>query len=124
LCAERASQYRRVLVVDAQIDEANGLTELLRQMGHYVQHAIDGYAALRISEKLRPQVAFVDLLLPGFDGPALCRRLHLGLAPHSLRVVAIGAAPREELRRRAALAGCQQFLPKPLDFRQVERLLA
>jgi CheY-like chemotaxis protein len=120
--AER--RQRRVLIVDGDRDDnAYSLAQLLRQTGHQVEYAISGQAALSIAGKLKPEIVFLDMLLPGFEGPALSQLLRLLLEPHALRVVAMGHV-EEELRRCAPLAGCQDVLLKPLDLREVELRLA
>src|SRR5690606_10182782 len=56
---------RRILVVDDNVDAAETLAELLRLQGHGVEAVYDGGAALDTAERLRPDVAFVDLNMPG-----------------------------------------------------------
>ena len=120
--AKPTGRQRRVLVVDGHPDNACSLAQLLRRTGHYAEYAIDANSALRIAGKLKPEIVFLDLLLPHFEGLALSQLLRLLLEPRALRVVAIGHI-EEELRRRAPLAGCEEALLKPLDFREVERQL-
>jgi DNA-binding response OmpR family regulator len=117
-------RQRRILVVDDHLDHGHSLTDLLRTLGHYVDYAINGYAALRIAEKFRPEIVFLDMLLPDFDGSDLSLLLRLKLHPEPLRIVAISGHPEEDVRHRALRAGCDGFFLKPLNLRQVERLLA
>ena len=78
LAAQRAV---RVLLVDDNVDAAKSLTMLLRLWGHEVAVAHDGPAALRAAAGQRPQVALLDISLPGMDGYELARRLRSSARP-------------------------------------------
>jgi two-component system OmpR family response regulator len=116
-------RQRRVLVVDGHPESGHRLAQELRKIGHHAEHAICANTALNIAGKLKPEIVFLDVLLPDFEGPALSQLLRLLLDPDSLRVVAIGHS-EAELRRRALLAGCEQALLKPLNLEEVQRQLA
>ncbi|HEX5477627.1 MAG TPA: response regulator, partial [Burkholderiales bacterium] len=73
LSAQFAS--KRVLVVEDNLDSVHSLVLLLRDMGHRVEYAINGYAALDVARKFRPEIVFMDLGLPGLDGFEVCGRL-------------------------------------------------
>src|SRR6266851_5590902 len=66
---------RRVLIVEDNIDAGRSLAYYLRDVGHQVEHAINGYAAIAIARNLRPDVVFLDLGLPGMDGFTVARQL-------------------------------------------------
>ena len=80
---------RRVLVVDDNVDAAQTLAAYLRLPGHRVESALDGEAALRIAEVLRPDVAFIDLNMPRMDGAEVARRLRLTPWGRTARLVAL-----------------------------------
>ncbi len=96
---------------------------LLRHMGHEVEYAINGYSALLVADNFKPEVVFVDMVLPDFHGSDLSRQLRVNLRPQPIRVVAITGQPDDHVRQRAQLAGCDEFLLKPLDMEKVERAL-
>ena len=64
---------RRILVVDDHPDTAQSMAAVLRHMGHLVEYSLSGHAALEIARKFRPEIAFLDMLLPDFDGSNLSR---------------------------------------------------
>src|SRR5205823_1000103 len=66
---------RRVLVVDDNVDAADSLALLLRLAGQEVRVAYDGPTAVLIARAFRPQVALLDIGMPGMDGYELARRL-------------------------------------------------
>src|SRR6185437_2800195 len=65
----------RVLVVEDNADAADMLAELLRQQGHMAEIAGDGKTALEAVRRLCPDVALVDIGLPGMDGYEVARRV-------------------------------------------------
>jgi two-component system CheB/CheR fusion protein len=116
--AEKAAR-RRVLVVEDNLDAVHSLVVLLRQDGHTVDFAINGYAALEVARELRPEVVLLDLGLPGLDGFDVCRRLKSAFA--EVRIIAVTAYASDEHRARALAAGCDLHVGKPYD---PQRLLA
>lgn len=114
----------RILVIDDHLDTAESLAQLFRTMGHEVQFAINGFAALTIASVFRPGIVFVDLRLPDFDGCELARRMKEGVGLRGSRFYAItGQAGRGE-RDRAMKAGCDELFLKPLDPKVLDSLLA
>jgi len=119
-----ASPPRRVLIVDDNVDAAQSLGELLRLQGHHVEIAIEGEAALRAAEATPPDVAFIDLNMPGMDGVEVGRRLRSAPGGHGIRLVAVtGMAQAADIARTRA-AGFHAHLTKPAEPDAVARLLA
>ena len=105
---------RRVMVVDDNHDSADTMAELIRIWGHEVRTANDGPSALECARGFRPQVVLLDVGLPGMDGYELARRLRAeGLAGTLL--VSVTGYGQDEDRRRAAEAGFDHHLTKPVD---------
>lgn len=96
---------------------------LLREMGHEVDFAINGYVALDAVARTRPEFVFLDLGLPGLDGFHVCERIKRDPALASIRVIAITGYASAEYRARAAAAGCELFAAKPVSAEFFERLL-
>ena len=113
----------RVLVVDDNLDTAETLRFLLRDMGHEVEFAINGRAALEVSRRFRPDLVFLDLGLPDFDGCELARLMKAEAGAERLRIIALTGRAGDEDRQRARDAGCDEFIVKPLDPRFLESLL-
>jgi DNA-binding response OmpR family regulator len=111
---------RRVLVVEDNLDAVHSLVVLLRQDGHQVDFAINGYAALDIAKRFRPDVVLLDLGLPGLDGFDVCKRLK-SASGGEMRIIAVTAYASDEHRARARAAGCDLHILKPYD---PQRLLA
>ena len=114
---------KRVLVIEDNLDSVHTLAYLLKHMGHIVEYAINGYVALDVARRFRPDFALLDLGLPGMDGFEVCRQIRHDPSLQSCRVVALTAFSQQEYRERAAQAGCELFLVKPVDVKVLEHLL-
>ena len=86
---------RRVLVVDDELDTAETLSFLLRDAGHQVEFAINGYSAIELAHRLRPDIIFLDLGLPDIDGCQLARQLRRVPGLERARIVAVTGLGRE-----------------------------
>jgi CheY-like chemotaxis protein len=104
---------RRVLVVEDDLDTVHSLSEMVWRMGHKVEFAINGYAAIDIARQFLPEIVFLDLGLPGMDGFEVARRLKRELG--DVRIVAVTAYGSEKDRERSFSAGCELHLVKPVD---------
>src|SRR6202035_1696475 len=104
----------RVLIVDDNVDAAESLAMLLRLWGHEVAVAHDGPGALRAAETQPPEVALLDIGLPGMDGYELARRLRPQPGLERTVLVALTGWGQEEDRRRSQEAGFDHHLVKPV----------
>lgn len=109
---------RNVLVVEDNADNRDTLVMLLESFGHDVVAAEDGPSGVRAAEEIRPEVAIVDIGLPGFDGYEVCRRLRV-LLGEEVTLVALTGYGQAEDRERARAAGFDVHLTKPADVETV-----
>lgn len=114
----------RILVVDDDPDVAQSFSLLLRLMGHQVRAVNTGAAALETAPSFQPQVAFIDIGLPDMDGYDLARSLRAQSRRPGLRLIALTGYAQEQVRQRAAAAGFDAHLLKPVTADTVEQLLA
>ena len=115
---------KRVLIVEDNIDGAKSLAMLLGVQGHEVAAVHSGEEALGQIETLKPDVALVDVGLPGMDGYALAQRLRSIPQLGGLRLIALTGYGQTEDRQRALAAGFDEHLTKPVSLPVLERVLA
>jgi DNA-binding response OmpR family regulator len=115
---------RRVLVVDDDLDTVHSMAMLIKMMGHEVQFAINGFAAIDVARTFRPQVILLDLGLPDFKGDQIAKQLKWEPGLENVRIIAISGRSGEEDRQRALAAGFEDYRVKPLDPAVLEELLA
>jgi two-component system CheB/CheR fusion protein len=118
-----AAQKRRVLVIEDNLDSVQSMAILVKMMGHEVEFAINGYAALAVARRFRPHIVLLDIGLPDFNGCKIAEQLRWEPDFQDTRFIAISALPAQ-LHRQAALdAGCTDFFPKPIDPKVLEKIL-
>lgn len=105
----------RILVVDDDATVAELLRGMLAALGHRVWAVHDGWSAIELAPRVRPDVFLLDISLPDLDGWQVARWLRdEGGFAHSL-VVAITGFSAADDRRRSRDAGFDEHLTKPLD---------
>jgi CheY-like chemotaxis protein len=120
---KRTETPRRILVVEDNLDSVHTLAALLIDMGHTVEYAINGYVAVEIARRFHPEFVLLDLGLPGIDGFEVCRQMKRLPELSSARIIALTAFSQDEYRERAARAGCELYLVKPVQTSVLEQLL-
>jgi len=112
-----------VLIVDDNEDAAMMLAESLSMKGCRVRVAADGPAALLAVADFRPDVALLDIGLPGMDGYELAAHLRDDARLSDLRIVAVTGYGQRADRERAAAAGFAAHLVKPVDIEHLDQVL-
>ena len=119
MSSNRIAHPLSVLVVDDDRDAAESLAELLALHGHRVRVAFDGAAALSQCPAASgmPDVVLLDVRMPGMDGYEVARRVlgGCGTGGKAPVLVAVTGCGSEAERRRAAEAGFDLHLLKPVD---------
>jgi len=114
---------RRILVVDDNADAVESLALLLELSGHEVHRAYDGTTAVELARTLRPEIALLDLGLPGMDGYAIARALRADAATAATTLIALTGYGQSTDRERSRIAGFDAHLVKPVDFEELQALL-
>jgi signal transduction histidine kinase len=121
--AEAPFEGLSVIVVEDEEDIRDAMQALLESWGLAVQVAEDGGSGLQMILDRRPDVALVDIAMPGIDGYTVARRVRNKLGASAPRLVALTGFGREEDRKRAHEAGFDTHLIKPAAPRDLRRAL-
>ena len=113
----------RVMVVEDNADVRETMQDFLQLSGHAVTVAADGPSAVEALFAQRPEVALVDIGLPGLDGYQVLAALRARGAQLSTVFIALTGYGRPEDRQRAVDAGFHEHLVKPVDSDALLRLL-
>ncbi|HEY7205212.1 MAG TPA: response regulator [Methylomirabilota bacterium] len=116
-----AAMPRRIVIVEDSRDGREMLRYMLEHAGHEVHEAADGPKGLETILKVVPDLALVDVGLPGLDGYQVARRVKADAATRAVRLVALTGYGLPEDLRRSEEAGFDAHLVKPID---PERLAA
>jgi signal transduction histidine kinase/ActR/RegA family two-component response regulator len=121
--APAAAGRLQILVVEDNEDGRESLRELLEIWGHRVAVAGNGPEGVEMAFSLRPQVALVDIGLPGMDGNEVARQVRSILGDDEISLIAMTGYGQPEDRRRALQAGFDCYLVKPVDPTVLSQLL-
>src|SRR5262245_28549540 len=113
----------RILVADDNKDTADSLQRVLQLYGYDVRVAYDGASALRVGASFRPEVAVLDIGMPGANGYEVAREIRKQQGAR-IKLVALTGWGQEGDRRRAMEAGFDFHLTKPVDPGTLNDLLA
>ncbi|NKY50962.1 response regulator transcription factor [Nocardia vermiculata] len=109
-----APAARRILVVDDEPTIADSVAARLRAEGFTVATAHDGPAAVTAADTFEPDLVVLDIMLPGFDGLEVCRRIQAGQA---LPVLMLTARTDETDQLVGLGVGADDYLTKPFSMR-------
>ncbi|HEX2671149.1 MAG TPA: response regulator, partial [Polyangiaceae bacterium] len=119
---DRNSATMRVVLVEDNDDIRELFTEMLQEYGHDVTAAADGPSGLDAVLSVAPDIAFVDVGLPGMDGYELARRAR-GQGS-KVRLVALTGYGQKEDKQRAHDAGFDEHLVKPVGDEDIRSAMA
>lgn len=114
----------RVLVVDDNLDATEMLMVLLGQLGHDTRRAHDGLTALAVAAEYRPDVALLDIGLPGLNGYEAARRMRREPWGRTIVIAALSGWGQDENRQQSSAAGFDAHFVKPLDPPALKTFLA
>ena len=106
---------RRLLIVEDNADARDGLQMLLTLAGHEVETSEDAASALDKLRVFQPEIALIDIGLPGVDGYALARRVRETPEARAIYLVALTGYGQAEDRKMALAAGFDAHMTKPVD---------
>lgn len=112
-----------VLIVEDNADGRESMRELLEIWGHRVVLAETGLEGVEKALTFRPDVALVDIGLPGIDGNEVARRIRTTFGSQQVCLIAMTGYGQPEDRRRALQAGFDNYLIKPVDPARLSALL-
>jgi len=114
---------RRIVIVEDNADLRELLRLKLKRLGHKVDAVGDGLSGLEKIVDVQPDLALVDIGLPGIDGYEVASRVR-GTLGDGVVLVAVSGFGQPEDKRRAIEAGFDEHITKPADVTDIENLLA
>jgi DNA-binding response OmpR family regulator len=113
---QRGIGQRRVLVVEDERTIADAVAARLRAEGFAVETAGDGPAGVAAAARWQPDLIVLDIMLPGFDGLEVCRRIH---ATRHVPVIMLTARDDENDLLVGLAVGADDYLTKPFSLREL-----
>ena len=119
--------FKKVLLVEDNEDNRIIYATVLLHFGYDVIQAQNGLEGVTAAGTYQPDLVVMDISLPVMDGLEATRRIRSDPRTANIPVLAVTAHARDVDRERAIQAGCNDYLPKPVEPRrllaEVDRLL-
>jgi CheY-like chemotaxis protein len=106
---------RTVLIVEDNRDAREMLATLCHEWGYRVEVADEGLEAVERALAAKPEVALIDIGLPGIDGYEVARRIRASHVNREMKLVALTGYGLSSQRQKAFAAGFDMHLVKPVD---------
>jgi PAS domain S-box-containing protein len=113
--ASHCHDPRRILIVEDNDDAREMLRAMLELWHHEVREAPDGVRGVEVAREFQPDVALIDVGLPGIDGYEVARRLRSSSASKTIRLIALTGYGSAKDAERAREAGFDARIVKPLN---------
>nr|WP_154357857.1 response regulator [Duganella aquatilis] len=113
----------RVLLIEDNDDGREMMSMMLNGYGYDVEAAADGLLGLSAALRYQPDLALVDIGLPGIDGYEVARRLRADPATRDIKLIALTGYGLAEDLRRVMEAGFDRHLVKPVDIDQLMEVI-
>jgi two-component system cell cycle response regulator DivK len=113
-----------VLLVEDTEDNRFMMRRLLEMAGYHVIEAMNGEEAVKLAKTGSPRLILMDLSLPVIDGLAATRLIRKLPERQSVPIIAVSAHDTSDFQSEAIEAGCNSYVTKPIDFNELEELIA
>ena len=112
---------QKILVVEDNQDNRELVVKVLKINGYKVVEAVDGEEALEKTKTENPDLILMDLFIPKIDGYEVTRRLKSDRDLKHIPVIALTAHAMKGDMEVALAAGCDGYMPKPIDVRELPK---
>jgi len=117
-------EQKRILVVEDNRDNMTLILDLLQSLQYVSIVASNGEEALEIVDKEKPALILLDLSLPLMDGWTTAKKIKENEALAHIPIIALTAHAMLGDKERALAAGCDDYVSKPINFRELAGKLA
>jgi CheY-like chemotaxis protein len=112
---------KTILVADDSLASRELLREVLEAAGYRVLEAANGIEALDMIRRNEPDLAFLDIRMPGMDGIGVVHELRKDIRFEALPVIAVTAYAMPGDRERVVEAGFDSYITKPIDVDDLQK---
>lgn len=113
----------RILIVEDNPDNRTLINDILIALDYSVLEAINGEQGVTLAVQETPDLILMDLSLPQMDGWEATRQIKANPALQHIPVIALTAHAMVGDRERALEAGCNDYITKPIDLRELREKL-
>ncbi len=106
---------KKILVVDDEPFVLRSLTYVLAKNGYEAFTARDGEEALKLLQKVKPDIMFLDVMMPKCSGYEVLRRIRENPEFDSIYIIMLSAKSQERDREKSLALGANEFMTKPFS---------
>ena len=115
---------KKILIVEDNPQNMKLMEMLLEAKGYILLEAIDGEQAMDVATTERPDLILMDIQLPKMSGLEVTRKLRQLPAFNHIPIIAITAYAMKGDKEKFIEAGCDAYLPKPIDIHELPRVIS
>jgi len=113
----------KILIVEDNPQNLLLMVDILTARGYDVVQAHDGAEGIRLAREHRPELILLDMQMPVMDGLEAARRLKADPETAGIKILAVTSFAMKGDRERILAAGCDEYMAKPIDTRQLPLLV-
>ncbi len=110
---------RKILVVDDSSTQLKHIEDIIRKAGYTVLTASSGKEAIEVSKQEKPDLIFLDIIMPDMDGFEACRLITRDDVTKNIPVVVLTSKNQKADRMWAQMQGASEFISKPYKAEQI-----
>jgi CheY-like chemotaxis protein len=114
----------KILIVEDNLQNMKVMAMSLRPHGYNLIQAVDGEEAFETAVREKPDLVIMDMRLPKMDGIEVTKKLRNLPEFNSIPIIAVTAYAMKGDKERFLGAGCDFYLSKPIDTRQLPQVVA
>ena len=114
---------KSILIVEDNQYNLELLLDLFKPLGYKMYSATNGEDALDIIRKKLPDIVLMDIQLPGMDGYEVTRKIKRDSNTKHIPVIAVTGFAFGEDRKNARDAGCDEYMSKPINTREIVKMV-
>ena len=113
------SRARKILIADDEPNIVAAIEFLLKQRGHEVHTASDGSEALRVVERVVPDLVLLDVMMPQASGYEVCQTIRKRAEWRHMKIIMLSAKGRESEVVKGLALGADLYVTKPFSTRDL-----
>lgn len=112
----KETKMRKVLIAEDNVEISDMMKSYLVKAGHEVYQAFDGLQALAMAKEIKPDIALLDIMMPGADGYRVCETLRKTM---NMPIIVVSAKVAEEDKAQMFDLGADDYITKPFSFKEM-----
>ena len=110
---------QRILIIEDNVINRKIMRDLLRIHHYETFEAVNGLEGVKMAKELLPDLIMMDIQLPELDGYSATKRIKADVQTQKIPIIAVTSFAMRGEADRAKEAGCDAYITKPIDIRQV-----